>query len=406
MKVNNSIKLICYLWIGYIMMMPQSSAFAIPPDPDNAALLYYQAFCVYEKPDDSMKDMIGDLAKGKIEPNPTIIKYIESCRPAIKLAESAGELSKCDWGVKYSDGLDAQARYLAESKMLTYIILADARIALSQHDYDLAIQRCLTARKLAIDVGQDPVAVGYLVEKAIEKYTNKCIQEILSADVMELQTLQQLERRLDELDSRIKPVEFFLEVEQEVMAMYMTPERIQDLLPYINPESLPQLVNASDDTRECIVNCLRDANEQFFRKNIAYYNDYWAEIFSAFKLPYQRAYNKLEELEKHYLENYNDCQENPDAILTVLLRPALYNLYNNGIQSETSSNAVKTAIEVYEIVVQTGKLPDELPSDLPKDLFSDKDFEYEKTTDGFILNCRGKDLVKDKTYEYEFNVVK
>ena len=174
MKVNNSIKFICCLWIGLIMLIPHSPAFALPPDPDNAALLYYQAFCVYEKPDDSMKDMVGDLAKGNIEPNPTIIKYIESCLPAIKLAESAGSLSKCDWGVKYSDGLDAQARYLAESKMLTYIILADARIALWQDDYDLAIERCLTARKLAIDVGQDPVTIGYLVEKAIEKFTNKC----------------------------------------------------------------------------------------------------------------------------------------------------------------------------------------------------------------------------------------
>jgi len=386
------------------MLIPQSPAFALPPDPDNAALLYYQAFCVYEKPDDSMKDMVGDLAKGKIEPNPTITKYIEGCRPAIKLAESAGALSKCDWGMKYSDGLDAQARYLAETKMLTYIILADARIALSQDDYDLAIQRCLTARKLAIDVGQNPLAIGYLVEKAIEKLTNKRIQEILSADVMDLQTLQQLEERLDELDRRIKPVEFFLETEQEVMAMYITPERIRDLLPYINPESLPRLVNASDDTRECILNYVRNADEQFCQKNLVYFNNYWSEIFSALKLPYLQAYNELKELGKKYLENYNDCQENPDAIMTILLGPAWDKLYNDGIQSETFSNAVKTALEIYKIAAQTGQRPDSLPAGLPKDLFSGKDFEYEKAADGFILRCQGKDLSKDKIYEYKFKV--
>jgi len=390
----------------FILIVCTCPVFALPPEPDNAALLYYQAFCVYEKPDDTMKDMIRDLAKGNIEPNPTITRYIESCRPAIKLVENAGELSKCYWGVKYSDGLDAQARYLAETKMLTYIILADTRIALSRDDYDLAIQRCLTARKLAIDVGQDPLAVGYLVEKAIEKLTNKCIQEILSAGVIDLQTLQQLKAQLNKLDSRIKPVEFFLETEQEVMAMYATPERFQDLLPYIDPESLPRLVNASDDTRECILSYVRNADEQFCRKNMAYYNDYWAEIFSAFKLPYQRAYNKLEELEKKYLENYNDCQENPDAILTVLLGPALYNLYNNGIQSETFSNAVKTALEIYIIAAQTGQLPDSLPAGMPKDLFSGKDFQYEKTAEGFILRCQGKDLVKDEIHEYEFKVQK
>ena len=398
MKANNRIKLVCCLWIGLTILILHSSAFALPADPDNAALLYYQAFCVYEKPDDSMKDMVGDLAKGNIEPNPTIAKYIESCRPAIKLAENAGELGKCDWGVRYSDGLDAQASYLAQTRMLTYIILADARIALSQADYDLAIERCLTARKLGIDVGQDPLVVGYLVEKAIEKLTNKCVQEILSADVMDLQTLQQLQEQLDELDSRIKPVEFFLETEQEVMAMYITPEKIQQLLPSIDPEE-GGFVNVPANARKFIL----DADADFCRRNRAYYDRYWCELFSAFNLPYHQAYNKLKELDKKTAEDY---KENPDAFIAMLLGPAAWKIYSNGIQSETSSNAVKTAIELYIIKAQTGKLPDTLPTGMHKDLFTGKDFEYEKTTDGFILRCQGKDLDKDETYEYEFKVKK
>jgi len=52
------------------------------------------------------------------------------------------------------------------------------------------------------------------------------------------------------------------------------------------------------------------------------------------------------------------------------------------------------------------QLPDELPADLPKDLFGGKDFEYERTKDGFVLRCQGKDLSKDKIYEYEFKVKK
>jgi hypothetical protein len=52
------------------------------------------------------------------------------------------------------------------------------------------------------------------------------------------------------------------------------------------------------------------------------------------------------------------------------------------------------------------KLPDEIPADSPKDLFSGKDFEYEKTKDGFVFRCRGKDLFKDEIHEYEFKVPK
>jgi hypothetical protein len=373
-----------------ILLVCSCPVFALPPDRDNAALLYYQAFCIYEKPDDTMQDMIRELANGRIEPNPTITKYIESCRPAIKLAESAAELNKCDWGVTYSDGLDAQAAYLAQARNLTHIILADARIALKQADYDLAIQRCLTARKFGIDVGQDPLTVGFLVEKSIERISNRCIQDILSSGAMELKKVQHLKAQLDKLDRRIKPLEFFLKVEQEVMAMYMTPERIRQVLPLIDPK---------DDARKLILN----ADQEFCKRNLAYHTRFWDDVFPALELPYQRAYSKVKELEKKANEDY---KENPDATMTILLSPATWNIYNNGIQSRTLSNAVKTALEIYEIAARTGQLPDSLPAGLPKDLFSNKDFEYEKTADGFILRCRGEDLVENKIHEYDFKVKK
>jgi hypothetical protein len=64
------------------------------------------------------------------------------------------------------------------------------------------------------------------------------------------------------------------------------------------------------------------------------------------------------------------------------------------------------AIDIYIIKAKTGQLPDALPESMPKDLFSGKDFKYEKTKEGFVLRCRGKDLVKDKIYEFEFKVKK
>jgi len=65
-----------------------------------------------------------------------------------------------------------------------------------------------------------------------------------------------------------------------------------------------------------------------------------------------------------------------------------------------------TAVDIYIINAKTGKLPDAIPASLPKDMFSGKDFEYEKTADGFILRCQGRDLLKDEVHEYEFKVAK
>jgi len=39
-------------------------------------------------------------------------------------------------------------------------------------------------------------------------------------------------------------------------------------------------------------------------------------------------------------------------------------------------------------------------------LFGGEDFEYKKTEEGFMLQCRGKDLDKDKIHQYEFKVAK
>jgi hypothetical protein len=52
------------------------------------------------------------------------------------------------------------------------------------------------------------------------------------------------------------------------------------------------------------------------------------------------------------------------------------------------------------------EVADALPAGLPKDAFSGKDFKYEKTKDGFVLRCRGRDLGKDKLYQYEFKLSK
>ncbi|MHC4533652.1 MAG: hypothetical protein ACYS6K_06850, partial [Planctomycetota bacterium] len=77
MKTDITKKLIAFTIITLTLLILTSPVFAYPPDPDNAALLYYQAYISYEKADDTMEHMVVDLSKGKIEPNERIKKYIE-----------------------------------------------------------------------------------------------------------------------------------------------------------------------------------------------------------------------------------------------------------------------------------------------------------------------------------------
>jgi hypothetical protein len=74
------------------------------------------------------------------------------------------------------------------------------------------------------------------------------------------------------------------------------------------------------------------------------------------------------------------------------------------VRHKTSVNALNCALGIYAHKAGTGELPDEIPADSPKDLFSGGNFEYEKTKDGFVLRCRGRDLFKNEIHEYEFKV--
>lgn len=120
-------------------------------------------------------------------------------------------------------------------------------------------------------------------------------------------------------------------------------------------------------------------------------------------IPYTEVYSRLKQLNEKPVK---EIAENPDATLSTLLLPAFGNIYSIEIRTKTISNSVRSAIEIYLIKAKTDKLPDALPAGLPGDLFSGKPFTYEKTTDGFILRCQGKDLNKNETYKYEFKVKK
>jgi len=398
MKIPQNSKPVNSILIALILLVSTSSVFALPPDPDNAALLYYQVFLLYEKPDDTMQDMIADLARGKIKPDTRITQFIESQKTVIRLVVTAAELPNCDWGLKYSDGLSMEMPYLSQARHLTWLILADARTIAANGDYELAIDRCLTARKFAIQIAYEPTAINFLVATAIERRANECIQDILSSTQINLETLQYLKAQLDELDNRFPPAELFWEIEREIMAMYITTEKIQEVPPFLELEDKPEF----NDVQELIL----AADEHFCQRNLAYYNEYWASIFSSLELPYEQAYASLEEAGNKINEISKKLKENPEAAMTVLLAPATQKIYNHDVRRKTFSNATKAALEIYIMTARTGKLPDLLPVGLPKDLFSDKDFEYEKTDDSFILRCQGKDLVSDKIHEYEFKVKK
>lgn len=391
MKTVRSNKLAPAIFVILMVLVSTSLVFAQPSD--NAALLYYQAFLLYEKPDATMDKMLSDFLDDKIRANQLIEQHIEKNRRVIDYVVTAADIPSCDWGYDYSQGLELMMPNLAQLRLVTYLIQAEAKLLAKEGDYQTALEHCLSIHKTALHIA-DTTFIGYLVATALSGHANNSIQGILADMPEDLQTLDCLKNQLAEIDNRPSPLKIVIGLEGEILGTYTSREKFNELL---SNEDLVVEASLLEIAQERFLT----ADEQFFVRNRAYWENHIAAVKAAFDLPYAQAFAELQIVEE---KAKNDVIENPDATATAILTSPFARIYSQKVKAKTFSNAIKTAVELYIIKARTGRLPDKLPTGLPKDLFSGKDFVYEKTDNGFILRCQGKDLWKNEIYEYEFKV--
>ena len=90
--------------------------------------------------------------------------------------------------------------------------------------------------------------------------------------------------------------------------------------------------------------------------------------------------------------------------ITALLLSLLSLFSCSGSRTETSRTKIALGTFV-QINIISGKSEIERAEQSIKSVYK-KIEEYEKTKEGFVLGCQGKDLSKDEIYKYEFKVKK
>ncbi len=383
MKIFKNNKL---MLAAIVFFLTATCVYSYPPD--NAAVLYYKAAMSYEV-DNEMAVTLADLQKGEIEVNNKIREFVKKNRLVINMLLDASEIKNCDWGLDISQGFEMEVPHLSKIRKLSRLVIADTKILAEDKDYEEALSRCMSLYKMARHVN-DRIFMGYLVGIAVNSMTNNCVTQIMADMPQDMQSLTNLKNQLIEIDSISFSVEPAILGEREAALMFMTSEQLPGII---------KLCGLDKSVEEKILSL----DETALNRGRTYFENYYANVTAAFDMPYLQGDASLRNLEKKVKE---DTKKNPDAILTEVLAPATHKIFSLKTRFETHNNAIKTALELYLIKAKIGKLPDELPAGLPGDLFSSKDFEYEKTSDGFILRCQGKDLGKNEIYEYEFKVKK
>jgi hypothetical protein len=360
---------------------------AYPPDPDNAALVYYQAFLLCEQQDEEARDALREFAKGEREVSDEIREHVTRCRAAIDYGTAAAGMQHCNWGLRYSQGFSMQLPHLASVRFLHWIILSEARLHAADGDYPTAFDRCLDVRRMGQHVGDDTL-ISMLVAVSLDRSANARIRDLLSDGKADVETLQWLKDRMADVSGRLPSVRRPLAYERDTAMDIMRPEKRD------------QLVEVFEGTgAEISEEQLAMADEDFLARNRAYYSEFLTSLQTALGAPgsYEQRYRKLDEL----IERMRKASEkDTSAVLTAAFAPGLQKVYNHQVLAEASANATQAAVDICIIRATTGKLPEKLPAGLPKDPFSGRDFEYERKDDGFVLRCRARDLAKDMVHEF------
>jgi hypothetical protein len=363
---------------------------------ENAALLYYQAFLLYEKPEDTLKQMLGEFRAGEIGSNEAIRAHIEKNRRAIEYAVKAASVVHCDWGYDYSEGIDLTLPNLFPVRHLAWLLSTEVRLLTEQGDYRTALDRCVTMHQMALHA-VDKAMITYLMGISFGAVANRRIQAVLAVMPGDVDMLQGLKDQLSQIQAAFPPLENAVTQEGQIWTALMHKEKAQVALQVLEPD-FGELAGRPYKQR------IETGDEAFFERNRTHWLQSIATFVDVLKSgqPYPQIYAQLGELEqKQQLESL----DNPDATFTALLLSAAHRIYLLTTRFQTHFNAVLTAIDLYIIKVNTGSLPDTLPAGMPLDLYSGQPFEYEKAPGHFTLRCRAKEDPVDaevKQYEFKF----
>ncbi|OHB76224.1 MAG: hypothetical protein A2Z25_24585 [Planctomycetes bacterium RBG_16_55_9] len=370
-----------------------------PLNPDNAALLYYQAFLLRPEPNAAVVEKIHDIFFDA-QPDRQIRIYLGHCLPMIQMAEVASQIPQCTWGI-------GSERALSESALRTnvghlyYILLVDARTLAVDGHYQAALECCLTVRRLARHLVQDSELD--LFGTSPDLMALRTVQHVLGIMPPDAEILTWLRGQLAVVPG---PQLSFAETLRERVQRYLYHMRT-------TPVSLRHFKNLAVEkakSEQAKQNIRELTDEQFLSRVHDEFGHLTDTIFRIVDsdMTYEQKQTQLQGSIGKLLKD-NDA----DPIMKVAISAAgmgmdyeLDRHYPFLVGHQAHINGIKAAAEVYLVLAKTGRLPEKLPDYLPKDPFTGHDFVYEITDEGFALRCQGEEFLRRKNRFLEFKVKK
>jgi hypothetical protein len=390
-------KAICSICVILALWPPGAHAAISSPEPDNAALLYYQAFLLRPELDDDTFSHYDSVLRGA-QPNEKVRGYLNmrETRETLRIAEDATKVPDCSWGIMHSQGIFHSTLFniCAQLRQIAFLLDVDARTLAFDRDYRAALDRCLSIRGIVPHIA-DEHDIGHIISLQRHEQAFHCFQHILNSMSVDRDTLMWLQGQISTVQGPPPPLgrAFEITLEDAVNHLSAHPEDLEGrreiLLDNIEVESVRQEILGLTDDK-----LLERAKEP--------YNKFLSSVNRVIgsDIPYQQKHLQLKQLEDEFGDD--------DPIFLILFGyvPTNNVARHNDIyvRNIANYNVLRAAIEIYLVNAETGQLPETLPPHLPEDPFSGQDFEYEVTSQGFVLRCREKEIDADMLWEFEFKI--
>jgi hypothetical protein len=358
--------------------------------PDNAALLYYQAFLLYEKPDSTMENLLSDFRSGKIAANDMIREHVEKNRRIIDYAVKAANLPHCDWGYDYSQGMDLALPNGPGLRRVVFLLAADAALLAEQGDCQTALDRGLTIYRMSAHT-TDRTIITYLLGVALAALADRTIQETLAVVPGDIEMLSRLKAQVEQFQNAFPSLEYTLAQEAQVCAASISKEKVPMVIRMASQDN-PDFATSPAGTR------ILAGDEPFFERNRTHWFNTNKTLIGAVqsKLSYPQMYAKLQELGEQFGKEY---QANPDGTFTALMLPPIHRIYVLTTRLQTHFNALRTGTDL--VKARTGRLP--VPPRRHAAGPVRRSAVREKSDGGFVLRCRSKGDVKPSQW-FEFKI--
>jgi len=368
------------------------------PEPDNAALLYYQAFILRPQPDNATYRLLDAVLLGA-EPNEKLREYLNlpESRETIRIAEAATQIPQCSWGIMRSQGIYnlTLITLIGQLRQLAFLLELDARTLAVDGEYRAALERCLSIRRFAQHF-VDEANLGYLASMPADFRALRCIQYVLGSMPPDRDTLIWLQGQISTVQGALPPPGKALEITLDDALKFLSvhPEY------FANWRENVSVLIEDESARQEILSL---TDEELLERAKESYNKFLSSVNRVIgsDMLYQQKYLEIQELEEQ-LEDH--AVDDPVVILRFFIPSNVaeqHDIYVGGI---TVFNVTKVAIEIYLVNAETGQLPETLPANLPKDPFSGQEFEYNVSDEGFVISFDPENLSDLRVRQYEFPI--